>query len=602
MVGALGRIAGTPQGDAVVERYAGLGIWDAGGVTNAIAQGASPAYAVALARQPGIDAARVMDAAYAGMAMFRDRVADDAQAYGRQIEELGWLVANHGGVMTPEQLDQAIADYTAAKGVEWQRETERLELQFADDGARLLAQLRALQDLPPELSGEQARVDALFAQTLNDPQAQLAITAALRGRPELSEDAAGRELLGFFASSGIASNAKLTDQARKLVGEIATAHVRSTLLARIGEFDPADAASVQRAAAAIDSLRSPELARAWGVSEAALDKALTKLAETMPAAGESAEAAARRLRDFDAALDAIKGFEKTTAAGQLLRGAGLALAGVGVLASIERAGADPSLKNSLRALVDAAGLGQKGAELLAGLSRADSQSVLGRLGGSAASKFLGVLTAAMDVWNAADAFANGDIPSGVLYGVGAGGGVLAAFGAGSVAGPIGIGLVVVSVVGLAVWNGVKEANRHEPDSDGGASMRFLQHAGFSAEAARALCDQSGEGYSPVPILARYAELRGLDLSDAADRQRFVDWIDAMPPERLAALRDSLHRTLDEFDGDATRLQASADGDAQAVADTQARPWFAAAGAAQPESALQIDAVLQVLQLPLPAAS
>ena len=62
---------------------------------------------------------------------------------------------------------------------------------------------------------------------------------------------------------------------------------------------------------------------------------------------------------------------------------------------------------------------------------------------------------------------------------------MAAFGSGSLAGPIGIGLVVVSVLGLSIWNGIKEANKHEPGSDGGASMRFLQHAGFSEAAARA---------------------------------------------------------------------------------------------------------------------
>jgi LysM repeat protein len=594
---ALGRVAGTPTGDAQMARYVELHIWDRNGIVNAMANGASPAYALAIARQPGVDAGIVMDTVYAGMDIYRERVADHTQAYAQHMAELAWLVKSHGGAMTPEQLDQAIADYTAEKGPAWQQQADALKQQLADDGARLLAQVQALHQLPPELSGERARVDETLAETLNDTHAQLAITTALQGDPSLTAGAAGQQLLGFFTSTGFASNAKLTDQARRLASEVATAHVQSTLLARVGEFDPADAASVQRAATAIDSLRSPQLARAWGVSEDALDDALDKLKATMPVAGERADDAARRLKDFDDALGGIKGLDKTTAAGQILRGAGLALAGVGVLASIERAGLDPSLRNSLRVLVDSAGLGQKGAELLAGLTKADSESLLGRLGGSAASKFLGVVTAAMDVWTAADSFANGDIPSGVLYGVGAGGGLLAAFGSGSLAGPIGIGLVVVSVVGLGIWNGVKQANQHEPGSDGGLSMRFLQHAGFSEEAARALCDQTGDGVSPVPIVARYAELKGLDLANPAERQRFVDWINAMPSEKLAALRDNLHRTLDEFEGDASRLPATADDDAWVVQDTLQRPWFAASGAARPESAAQIDAVLQVLELP-----
>lgn len=594
---ALGRVAGTPAGDAQIERYVDLQIWDRNGIVNAIANGASPAYALAIARQPGVSADMVMDTVYAGLDIYRERVAEHTQAYGQHMAELAWLVKSHGGSMTPEQLDQAIADYTAEKGSAWQQQAEELKQQLADDGARLLAQVQALQSLPPELSGERGRVDQAIADTLNDTHAQLAITTALQGDPSLTAGAAGQQLLGFFTSTGFASNAKLTDQARRLAGEVATAHVQSTLLARVGEFDPADTASVQRATAAIDSLRSPQLARAWGVSEDALDEALEKLKGTLPVAGETAEEAAKRLKDFDDALGGIAGLDKTTAAGQILRGAGLALAGVGVLASIERAGLDPSLRNNLRVLVDSAGLGQKGAELLAGLTKADSESLLGRLGGSAASKFLGVVTAAMDVWTAADSFAQGDIPSGVLYGVGAGGGLLAAFGSGSLAGPIGIGLVVVSVVGLAVWNGIKEANQHEPGSDGGLSMRFLQHAGFSESAARALCDQTGDGVSPVPIFARYAELKGIDLADPAERQRFVDWVNAMPPEKLAVLRDNLHRALDEFEGDASRLSATADDDDWVVRDTQQRPWFAASGAARPESAAQVDAVLEVLGVP-----
>ena len=108
-------------------------------------------------------------------------------------------------------------------------------------------------------------------------------------------------------------------------------------------------------------------------------------------------------------------------------------------------------------------------------------------------------------------------------GVGATGGVMAALGAGSIAGPIGIGLVVVSVVGLGIWNSVKEANKHEPGNDGGVSTRFLQHAGLSESAAAALNDQSGEGYNVMPMLARYAQTKGRDLNRPADQQKFTDW-------------------------------------------------------------------------------
>jgi len=598
LVTALGRTAGTPIGDASIERIAKLGIWDSSGVVSAIAQGANPAYAIAFARQPGMDATIVMDAALQGMQIFRENIGDHTTEYGKHMEELAWLVKSHGGSMTPEQLDKAIADYTAEKGPEWQARTEELRKRLADDGARLLEQIAALQNLPGELASQQGAVDHVLEETLSDPKAHLAMSTALQTKPELTQGVAGERLLGVFTSTGLASNAKITDQVRKLAIEVSTAYIKSNVVAGIGEFDPANPASVQRAHDAIESLRNSRLAQALGVSEDALDKAVSALRSTMPVAGESAEETAKRLSAFNDTLGDLKGFDKTSLPGQLLRGVGLGLAGVGLLASIERAGLDPSLRNDLRVLVDSAGLGQKGAELLAGLTKADDASTLGKLGGSAASKFLGVLTAALDIWSSADAFGKGDIPSGILFGVGAGGGLLAAFGSGSIAGPIGIGLVVVSVLGLAVWNGIKEANKHEFDNDGGTSMRFLLHAGFSQAAAHALVDQSGDGHSPVPILARYAELKGLNLEDPAQRQTFVDWINTMQPEQFEVLRDNLHHTLDDIDGDVSRFHATADDDAIVVPDTQSRPHFAAFGDATPRSAAQLDAVLGVLSIPV----
>jgi hypothetical protein len=258
---------------------------------------------------------------------------------------------------------------------------------------------------------------------------------------------------------------------------------------------------------------------------------------------------------------------------------------------------DPSLKNELRIVVDAAGLGQKGFELYAGLTGASSTSTVGHLGSALAGKLLGSLTAGFDAWSAAEAFSKGDVASGVLYGVGAGGGLLAALGTGSMAGPIGLGLVVVSAVGLAIVNGNKEANKHEPGSDNGVSQRFLAHAGFDEDASRALVDQSGDGRSVVPFLEQYARAQGLDLTNATDRDRYVQWVNDMPSDQLAALRDNLHGTVDEFEGDPSRFEATADDDDRVVPDIAARPWFAASGVAQPESAAQLNAVLDVLGVP-----
>lgn len=599
LVTTLGRVADAPGGATSIDRIATLGIWDYGGISSAIGQGANPAYALALAKQPGVDATMVLDAVQGGVSAFRQKTEDDVKAYGAHMEELSWLVANHGGSMTTQQLDQAIADYKKDKGPEWEKQAEALRQKVADDGEKLLEQMASLSPLPAELAGNQAQMDKTLEGVLGDPAAQVAIENALQTRPELVTGEKGQRLLEFVNTTPLAVSAKVGDQVRKMAQELATAHVKATVIGAIGpDFDPSNPASVQRATNALESLRgNAQWAKAMGLEGQALNKTIDALKNTVPQAGESADDIAKRLTALDSQLDGLKGFDKASFNGQMLRGVGLALAGVGFLSSIDKAQMDPTLKNNLKVVIDAAGLGQKGFELYAGLTGASSDSMAGRLGGSLASKLLGSLTAGIDAWSSAESFAKGDIPSGILYGVGAGGGLLAALGTGSLAGPIGLGLVVVSAVGLAIWNGTKEANKHEFENDGGASMRFLEHAGFDAEASRALVDHSGDGHSTVPLLEQYARTQGLDLTDPADHGRYVQWVNGMPPEKLAALRDSLHRTADEFEGDASRFQATADDDPWVVPDTAQRPWFAATGSAQPESAAQLNAVLAVLGVP-----
>lgn len=599
LVTTLGRVADAPGGTVAAERIAELGLWDDGGAIDAISQGAHPAYVLALARQPGMDSVRIMDAANVGVASFRSKIDDDVKAYGAHMEELSWLVTNHGGSMTPEQVDAAIADYKKGKGPEWEQKAESLRQTLADDGDKLLAQITALDQLPGGLEDHQARASRTIEETLADPSAQLAIQTAVQTRPEIVTGARGQRLLEFVNTSPLAASAKVADQFRKMSQEFATAHVKATVISAVGpDFDPANPASVKRATDALEALRrNTEWSRAMGLQGEALDKTIDTLKKTIPAPGESAEDVAKRLKALDDQLDGLKGFDKSTFKGQMLRGVGLAFAGVGFLASVDRAQMDPSLKNQLRIVVDAAGLGQKGFELYAGLTGASSSSTAGRLGGALASKLLGSLTAGFDAWSAAEAFSKGDVASGVLYGVGAGGGLLAALGTGSMAGPIGLGLVVVSAVGLAIVNGNKEANKHEPDSDKGVSQRFLAHAGFDEDASRALVDQSGDGRSVVPFLEQYARAQGLDLTNAADHDRYVQWVNAIPTDELAAVRDNLHRTADEFEGDPSRFEATADDDNWVVPDIAARPWFAASGVAQPESAAQLNAVLDVLGVP-----
>ena len=293
-------------------------------------------------------------------------------------------------------------------------------------------------------------------------------------------------------------------------------------------------------------------------------------------------------------LDApVSGGPKGAANGTL----GMLLGGVGLLASTGTAMSDPSLKNWLKAAGDGLGLTQKGLELAVGMGKINEGSLLGKAGASLVGRVLGAGMAVFDVWSAVESAQQGDYTSAGLYGAGAVGGVTAALFTGPI-GWAGLAVVGISAAGLWVWNGVKESRKHEPDSDGGTAMRFLQHAGLNESAARALTDQSGDGHSVMPLLNRYAELKGMKLDDPVQQKKFIDWINGMQPEHLAALRDNLHETADDIDGDPAKFNATADGDRYVVPDIAARPWFTRMGDHGPESVAQLEAQLQVLQIPV----
>ena len=613
MLKALDRGADTAVGKANIEKMAEVGLYDRDAIRLHVSEGGSPAYAVALAKQPGIQSAEVLQQAYDGVASYRAQIAETAKAYSAHMEELGWLVQSHGGSMTPEQLQKAIADYTQQKGPEWDAKGQALQDKLAEQGATLQQQLIGLQQIPAGTPGrEEAITDAL-----NDPVAALALNTAWERKPELLQGAQGNSVLAFFADPTVKGSAKLLDSGRKLATDlVATQYMKHNVVGALEKFNPNDPASVAATRDAVSKLRNSKLAAILGVSPKEMDKAVDALNQSMPAAGDSADDIARKMSTLNTELEAIgdsvvgrhgfdpadsrrglKAFDKSTVAGQALRGLGMVLGGVGMLASTGTAVSDPSLKNWLKVAGDGLGMTQKGLELAIGLGKVDGASALGKVGSSLVGRVLGAGMAAFDVWSAVDSAQKGDYTSAGLYGAGAAGGVMAALFTGPV-GWIGLGLVGLSAVGLGIWSGVKASRTHEPDSDGGTSTRFLQHAGLSDDAARALNDQSGDGHNVMPLLSRYAELKGLKLDDPAQQKQFADWINAMAPEQLAALRDNLHRTADELDGDPAGFNETADDDKWVVPDIANRPWFTRSGDQGPASIAQLEAQLSVLQVPV----
>jgi hypothetical protein len=585
-----GRIAGTPPGDSAVTRFAQIGSFNANGIRNALAEGASPAYVIEFARinKEHLQMSQVTELLREGVQMFRNQATKDLETYGKETEELQWLIRTNGSWMSDAQLQAAIDKYKVAKEAAdpgWQQRVQDLEGKLAQDGTKLLEQTALLSKLPPELQGEQAGLNDFITQQLDAPEAQAAISIALQKNPSVMAGDTGIALKNFFATT------KVGHEARKLAPNIANAYIKANIY---------DATTGIKQ---LDDLKGSAMAKLLGVSEGDLDKAVNQLKAALPAKGETAEQIAAKLQKLDSTVSGLKTFQNQTFAGTVFRALGVIGAGASVLNSANRVNTDPGWAADVKLFTDSSGLARSFAELSTALGRDGSLATA--LAGKTAGA-LNVFASLGDAALAIDAYQKGDGTAATMFGIAAVGGALAAAPAvvsvvpalagsataGSVAawlGPIGIGLIIVGTIGNAIWNKVKLANLHQTDEAG----KFLEAAGFDGETARALVDQSGDGHSPVPLLMKYGEMHGL----TADQT--VSWLNGLSKEQLETARDIVHFALDDFDGDVSKFNLTASNDSQYIEDAKRVP--AAAGLAPVESGTQLDAVLGVWGVPQPHA-
>jgi LysM repeat protein len=595
-----GRIAGTKQGNEALQRFASTGAWNADSVQNAIGSGTDPAYAIALGRQikasgqspdivdqaivdglqtgaqpkiaaggspqsvldiagrmkaAGLDTGGVVKVATDGVQQFKDKVTGDVATLAKHDAELAWLVQKDGAGMTPDQLNQAVAAYRTSKGAAWQHDEDALRQQIATDGSKLVGQMVALNQSAPSV-GANAAADQTLKTIANDPAAGLAISTAIQSDPKLVAPGSTKSVADVFLLS------KVGDIGRKFTNEMAAAYVRQNVLSKVQGINLQDPASVAQAKQAIQGMGSEDFARLIGVTPGDTKKAVAALDEAVNNAGttpEQADAALSKFNDQinqDASL--AKAFNKTTLAGQLLRGVGLAFAGVSLLNSANKYSANPNdAQNAIKLLADSAGFAQKNAELLVGLGAVDKESLLGQFGGewkvagrASAGDLIGGISVVLDSISAVrSGFGLGvpqDKPSAVFSATSAVGGGLTlapAFGAAAWLGPAGIGTVAVSVIGNAVYQDVKSAHQYE-----GASRSFLKAAGYSDAAAQALSAQDGilsgaTGSAQMPFLAKYAELKHMS------PLQLRDWVNRLTPDQVGNLSKSLLQTAGDCHGD-----------------------------------------------------
>lgn len=423
MMKVINRISGTPGADAIVEGFAELGGYHPNSIPPAIADGSSLDYPIAVAAQSSSASSTfVTQNITPGVKQYATGTVNrDVVAYATHMQELQWLIKNHGAAMTPEQLAQAIKDYKTQKGTEWTATEKRLEDNIAARGEKLLTQITQLSDLPPELASQQAAADNQINQILSDEKTAMAIDIAMKKKPELLDEP---QVLNFLGNQ-----ARLTDRGRKLTEEATTQIVRRMVLPSFGELNTHNPASIERAGASLEHLRDGKVSTLLGIPQGDMNKAIDALKTSMPEPGDSIEQAESKMAKLDSDLNdlrssnGVKSFANTAVPGQLLRMVGVAATGATLSNSATNLQNDPTLKNGLKVVIDLAGLGQRSVEILGGMERIDPDSASVRHFGSSsrpAVKFLGALSGAFDAWNALDYFKAGDPLLGSLSAAAAG--------------------------------------------------------------------------------------------------------------------------------------------------------------------------------------
>ncbi|MDI5936071.1 LysM peptidoglycan-binding domain-containing protein [Halomonas kalidii] len=588
----LDRIAGTEAGDRAAASLAELLPVDMNTVRNAMHDAVSagdriPALALAIASLEGVDGFR--EEVFAAVERFRDHsLADQAEDYHEHLDELSFLILNGGAAMTEAQLEAAIDDYIASNP-DWQEEFGALQEQLADSGAGLLEQIEQLQGLPDDIRADhQPRIEAL----LDDPNAQLAVSTALQERPELVKGESGDALIETFAELGITEDAPLAVN-------LAGAYLRENVITPAADIDPSDAQSLEDARAKIDdALRdNPQLADMLGITTSQLNGIAEAFDDLVPDFTDDFDPQRYEIdvaRNLNNTLDKIDGTFRDTPYNRGFRTSALAIVGSGLANAMEAYGEAPSLRNALQVSIETARVGVDGAQLVDALLHPaeGSRATHGlKLGG----KFVHVLGAGLAGADALVRLNQGDVVGAGLNAAVAGGVGYAVFGTSSLAGPIGFGIATVATL-IQFGRDAYQTAQHNSRFETQTTADFLAHAGFSEEAAEALIDQSGEGHSVVPLLMRYGELHGLT------PEQTVAWVNSIPKGEngtvmLAALRDNLHNTLDEFDGDVTQFDEHADGFELASPSL----GESRSGSLTPRSRFELDAILPRLEIESPQA-
>lgn len=499
-------------------------------------------------------------------------IAELTQKYNEHTKDLAWFVGNQGRLASPEELQKAINNYVAAQSPEWRATYESLQTQLQDRGAELIGAVTQLRGLPAEHA--RPLVESMFGSK----EAQVAVRMALNARPELASDpavVANRDWMAEAAGGG-GSGFKATPQIAQALG---TAFLRNevgdAIKAGLNPPDP------QRLLTELESLKQPGLARSLGLSEQALSDAVDQLRtiNTQIAGGDVRTPEQLRAfieNDIRPGLAGQEAFAADTPSGQMFRSLASTIGSLSFAKATGMAFNDPSFLNVVNATAQGFEVSQQVLQLSAGAGLIREDGALGKFAHNPGmSKLIGSVGVALDVVGAAQSFGKGDSLQGALQSVSALGGAVAIFGAGSAWGPAGAivgGLAALTSLGVSAWRQKQEADKYQ----NGDNERFLRDVGFSEDTARILNDNSSKGLSPLPLLMKYGEDRGLTAQQTRDLINSLG--DEYGGELLENMRDVAHKVLDSADGKLDKVDGAPFNDQlQQSFDTRAEIWAAQNG-------------------------
>ncbi len=617
-------------------------------IGDAIAQGGDPAFALELARQYAeagdtYGAQAIFSAAAQGYERLRNSPPEDAMGrHGRTMDFLSQIVQ---GAATPEAAQAAIDAFYAGDP-----EAAAARDAVARYGAQLISASAQFGTLSPEL---QAALDvgglvapdgtvmpldgapdpssALregFMEAFEDPGVRMAVDVALEQNPELLDGQLGEN---FISSLGVVHASKLGDQVREFVtrlsGNFVDRVINSEIAALRAGIDPTDRTGPgqlkQRLQARLATMPD-EVYNGLGVSRSSFERALGIIDGNLPTPADSVAVTVAKLQRIDEQLRGITGLpgdllQDDSAGMRALRSLGAAAGAVALGDALREAIANPDAQAYVSLMSEVANMSKSSAETLVALNRANPAGIFGFLAGQsethavasrAANRVLGIVGAAGDAANIIESLtAKGgpDYAKAGLYSLGLAGTGLMAVSSTALAAGVGAPLVIASVLGVAQYEHVQQSN----EFDHAGTRQALEAMRFDKDAADSLADQSGEGYSAVAPLFAYGEARGLT------PEQTRNWINGIAtrvngaPSKLDLLRDNLHHTLDEINGDLSQLPATdPEADAQFLAMAQARGRGGTVtsedlildGNRAPMSMRQIDDVLQVLGIAPPQPS